>query len=144
MTPKGKSIDKEVYCDFLDKMGHQLGHGPLREVGAHNRNKRYFFLQDGAPPHTSNMAKAKIASLNLELLPHPSRSCDLAPTDFHINRALKNFLMGKCFESENELREVLGKFFKDKFTPKFCAKGMMKLPDRWHEIMESGGCYIAD
>ena len=143
LVPKGKSIDSEVYCDFMGKMGNQLRHGPLRETGAHNRNKRYFFLQDNARPHTSNMSMAKIDSLNIELLPHPPKSCDMAPTDFHINRSLKNFLKGQSFESEPELRERLEEFFRTKFTARFCTKGMMKLPDKWQEIIDSGGCYIS-
>lgn len=144
LRPKGETINAEVYCDYLEKMSHQLRYGPLKEPGAHTRKKRYFLLQDGATPHTARMTKEKIAALNLELLPHAAKSADKAPTDFHVNRSLKNFLRGRTFETEKEIREVLEEFFKTKFTPAFCTKGMMKLPDRWQEIIDSGGCYIDD
>jgi histone-lysine N-methyltransferase SETMAR len=57
------------------------------------------------------MTKAAIQELDWEILPHPSYSPDLAPSDYHLFRSLSNNLLGVSFKNNAELRNLLDDFF---------------------------------
>jgi hypothetical protein len=44
---------------------------------------------------------------SLENLQHPSHSPDVAPSDFCLFGAFKNFLSGKRFENQNALQKTV-------------------------------------
>ena len=57
------------------------------------KRKRVILQQDNARPHTSKMTMDKINELNgIELLPHPSYSLDMAPSDYYLFRSIAHFL----------------------------------------------------
>ncbi|GFV43335.1 histone-lysine N-methyltransferase SETMAR [Trichonephila clavipes] len=47
-----------------------------------------------------------IRSFGWEQIDHPPYSADLAPSDFHLFRYLKEFLGGKRFDTADEVKEV--------------------------------------
>ena len=63
--------------------------------------------QDNAPAHTSAVAKAAIGGCGFELLQHPPYSPDLAPSDFHLFRFLKESLRGQKFESDENVIQAI-------------------------------------
>jgi hypothetical protein len=48
--------------------------------------------QDNTKPHTAAATKKKCEELELELLPHPAYSPDLAPSDYYLFRSMAHFL----------------------------------------------------
>jgi hypothetical protein len=60
--------------------------------------------------HTANMTKATIQELDWEILPHPSYSPDIAPSDYHLFRSLSNNLRGVSFNNDAELQNWLDLF----------------------------------
>ncbi|GFV53546.1 histone-lysine N-methyltransferase SETMAR [Trichonephila clavipes] len=60
------------------------------------------FHQDNARPHTSVVTRQKPWELGWEVLMHPPYSPDLAPSDYHLFHALKNFLSDKKLESRED------------------------------------------
>jgi histone-lysine N-methyltransferase SETMAR len=85
-----------------------------------NRN-RVLLQQDNARPHTAKKTLQKIEELEgIELLPHPTFSPDLAPSDYYLFRSVAQFLRGKKFQSvadvEIEVEEFLPPKVKSNFT----------------------------
>jgi len=78
--------------------------------------------------------------LGWDVLPHPSYSPDLAPSDFHLFRSLQNSLNGKNFNSLVEIKDHVEKFFAEK-PERFWKDGIFKLPERWRKV-EQNGTYI--
>jgi histone-lysine N-methyltransferase SETMAR len=51
-------------------------------------------------PHTDRKTKEALRELNaIELLPRPAYSPDLAPSDFHLLRAMAHSLRGRGFKT---------------------------------------------
>ncbi|KAJ4435657.1 hypothetical protein ANN_18273 [Periplaneta americana] len=72
---------------------------------------------DNACLHSANMTKAAIQELGCEVIPHPSYSFDLAPSDFHLFRSLPNSLQGNSYDNEEDVLQTwLDDFFNFKPT----------------------------
>ncbi|UYV77862.1 DTYMK [Cordylochernes scorpioides] len=72
---------------------------------------------------------------------HPAYSPDLAPPpDYFLFGLLKKELMGKRFDSDEDVQKVVQDFFHT--LPKSAYKeGIYKLPERWRQYIESQGDY---
>ena len=57
-------------------------------------------------------------------------SPDIAPSDYHLFLSLQNFLRGKNFKNEEDVKQALVQFF------------AYKLPSRWQQIINNNGNYI--
>jgi histone-lysine N-methyltransferase SETMAR len=80
-------------------------------------------------------------TVNKEHLEHPPYSPDLAPSDFHLFRALEHFLRGKRFENIGEMRVSLGQFFDSK-PQDFYRRGIYLLPEKWQQVIDVDGEYF--
>ena len=69
--------------------------------------------------------------------------CDLAPSDYHLFRSLQNHLNGKTFDSNEVVKNKLIQFFASK-NQTFYESGIMKLTERWQQVIEQNGQYIID
>jgi hypothetical protein len=76
------------------------------------------------------MTKAAIQELDWEILPHPSYSSDLAPSDYHLFRSLSNNLRGVFFNNDVGLQNWFDDFFSIK-PEDFFKRGIENLPRRW-------------
>ncbi|CAK1598237.1 unnamed protein product [Parnassius mnemosyne] len=72
---------------------------------------------------------------------YPPYSPDLAPSDYYLFRSLQNFLDGKIFTSNEEVKNLLDQFFASKHQ-KFYERGIMLLPERWQKVLDQNGQYI--
>ena len=52
-------------------------------------------LHDNAKPYIAQPMLQKLNELSYKVLPHPSYSPDLSPTDYHFFKHLDNFLSGR-------------------------------------------------
>lgn len=128
---EGQTVNSEVYCGQLDELNRRLDR---------RRRSQVVFLDDNARPHRSKQTNAKIRELGWDRLDHPPYSPDLAPSDFHLFRSLQHFLKGKNFDSFEEMSESIEEFFDSKDASFYC-QGIMKLPDKWQEVVEVDGEY---
>jgi len=129
-------INSDVYCEQLQKLSDAIAQKRPELI---NR-KGVMFHHDNARPHT-NLTRQKL--LQHGMLPHPSYSPNLIPSDFHLFRSLQNSLNGKTFASEDLIKQHLDKFLAEK-DGKFHERGIMKLSGRWQKIIEQNGQYIID
>ncbi|XP_043258025.1 histone-lysine N-methyltransferase SETMAR-like [Colletes gigas] len=73
--------------------------------------KSVILLHDSARPHTTRVTQKNILELGWSVLPHPPYSPDLAQTDYQLFCSLQNFLNGKTFNSEEQVRQTVENFF---------------------------------
>ena len=97
--------------------------------------KGIVFHYGNARPHTSLATRTKLLELDWEVMSHPPYSPDLAPSDYHLFRSLQNFLIGKNFSNNDDLKSQLAEFFAIK-DQKFHQHRIMKLPGRWEKVIE--------
>ncbi|GFW45188.1 histone-lysine N-methyltransferase SETMAR [Trichonephila clavipes] len=124
---------------FLKRIitGDEKGHGakkmnrlkPFPKPIFTKKRKGVVFHQDNARPHTSLVSRQKLLQLEWDTMPHPPYSPDLAPSNYYLFRSLQNFLDGKTFTSNEEVKNHLDKFFASK-DQKFYELGTMLLPER--------------
>ena len=82
---------------------------------------------DNARPHTALGTRQKLAKLGWEILSHPPYYPDLALSDYHLFLSLQNFLQGKKFKNEEDIKKALVQFFASK-DKAFFKNGIYKLP----------------
>lgn len=133
----GETIDAVKYCKEIVDM-----HQKLREKQPALVNRRGpILLHNNARPHVSQMTVQKLNELNIEVLPHPPNSPDLAPTDFH-------FLSIWTVISEIKYSKVTMKQkwlffdFSASRAPNFCVDGINKLVSNWQKCVDSNGAYF--
>lgn len=98
-------------------------------------------LHDGAKPRINGTVKNTLLALGWEVLPHPSCSPDLAPTDYHLFRSMQDALADSQFETFEDVRKFIDDFIASKDST-FFADGMHMLPDRWLKVIDSDGKYF--
>jgi [histone H3]-lysine36 N-dimethyltransferase SETMAR len=73
--------------------------------------KKVLFHQDNALCHKSIETTAKLHRLGYELLPHPSYSPDLAPSDLFLFADLKKMFARKKFSTNQEVITEIEVYF---------------------------------
>ena len=90
--PRDNTVNGQYYADLLTK---------LRKVVTRKRGitctQNLPLLQDNAPSHKARLAQVTANDLNIEILPHPPYSPDLAPSDFFVFPNLKKTAKRKSF-----------------------------------------------
>lgn len=81
----GCALNAELYCQQLDRVYDKLKAKYLNVV----RRTRALFQHDNAKPHTAKKTKEKFDELDeVEVLPHPAYSPDIAPSDYGLFRSM--------------------------------------------------------
>ncbi|GFT91492.1 histone-lysine N-methyltransferase SETMAR [Trichonephila clavipes] len=100
LLPDNTTINSEVYCHQLDKLNDVLQQKRSELING----KGVVFHQDNARPHTSLATRQNLLQLEWDTMPHPPYSPDLAPSDYYLFRSVQNFLDGKTFTSNEEVK----------------------------------------
>ncbi|GFX48721.1 HTH_48 domain-containing protein [Trichonephila clavipes] len=87
----GQTLNPDICCQQLDCF--KLAIGQKRSELANRRG--VVFHQDKARLHSSVVTRQRHWELGWEVLMHPPKSPDMAPSDYHLFLALKNFLGDK-------------------------------------------------
>lgn len=136
LVPTGSMVDSERFCTQLERVAEILR--SRRRGGG-----KILLLMDNARPHTSKRTQSKLRELEIELVPHPPYSPDLAPSDFHIFRSLQSSFAGKKFTNREDVELAVNNFLKSK-PPEFFANGIRSLPQRWQYVKEHNGEYYSE
>lgn len=135
--PTGETMNAEVYCDYLEKMHAKL----MKQWPALCNRHGPILLQDNARPHVSVKTIQKLSDMNYEVLHHPPYSPDLTPTDFYLFKHLAQFLQGKIFTNQEDLKNAVREFFDSK-SQEFFKTGIYALPKRWQMCVDAEGAYF--
>lgn len=136
---RNKTINSNVYIQQLSNLQNVIQE---KRPELANR-KGVVFHHDNARPHTSLATRQQLLELDWDVLPHPPYSPDLAPSDYYLFRSLNNFLNGKMFKDDDEVKSHLVQFFNDK-NQRFYEKGIMVLPERWQKVINNNGQYFTE
>jgi histone-lysine N-methyltransferase SETMAR len=64
-------------------------------------------LRNNARPHAFVRTQAMLPEFGWEVFEQPAYSPNLAPSDFHLFPLLKEFLGGRCFKSNEEVKHAI-------------------------------------
>ena len=118
-------------------MPHKKKRRRLFRDGFHNIH----YLHDNATPHSAAVTCDKLREIGFNVLPHPSYSPDLAPSDFYLFSALKSVVRGNNFSSAAEITFVVNNWTVSK-SKDFFSDGIKILPDRWQKCVNHNGEYF--
>lgn len=139
LLPQNTTINSTKYCSQIDKLKEEIDR--KRSVLV-NRNG-VVFHHDNARPHVPNMTRQKLLDLGWDVLQHPPYSPDLAPSDYHLFRALQNSLNGLILSDVDACKKHLDHFFANK-SQEFYKRGIFQLPDRWRRVIQQNGAYLIE
>jgi len=138
LLANGLTINERTYCDMLDRVQTALQF--FRGAG-HIRG-RPVFQQDNARPHVSRFTRNHILeNLGWETIVHPPYSPDLAPSDYHLFRSLKNYLRDRRFQNRADVENEVATFLGSQ-PMEFYYRGLKNLAKRWQIVIDKNGEYI--
>jgi histone-lysine N-methyltransferase SETMAR len=140
LLPPSTTVTATLYCNQLDKLRKVLTEVRPRWVDERGKVR---LLHDNAKPHVAKVTRKKLEKLRWQVLAHPPYSPDLSPSDYHLFRALSNFLKEKKYDDQEHMKNDLRSFFAS-LSPDFFIKGIMDLPHRWETVIDTNGDYIKD
>ena len=124
LLSSNQTINSNVYCRKFDSLNESI----IQKRPELVNRKGVVFHHNNARPHTSLITCQKLLKLGWDVLPHPPYSPDLAPSDFHLFRALQNSLRGITFASDEAVNQHLVQFFADK--DRSLSVSLISLTDR--------------
>ncbi|CAF3468970.1 unnamed protein product [Rotaria socialis] len=133
LLPNGCTITAELYYQQLDRVAEKLK----------GKQDRIYYLHDNAKPHVAKSAYEKLLKLGWITIPYPPYSPDLAPADYHLFRSLYHHLREKNFDDENDVKMDIINFFGQK-SQDFYESGILSLPERRRQVIDSSGAYISE
>ncbi|RCN40382.1 hypothetical protein ANCCAN_13673 [Ancylostoma caninum] len=120
----GQEITTESFNKELELVHERL----QTQQPAPSHRKNPIFLYDTSRAHVEKTTLQKLHRLGVEVLPHPSYSPDLLPTEFHFFHALDKFIKEKRFRDGDELKDAFKQFL-DSLDSDFYKDGE---PDGWN------------
>jgi histone-lysine N-methyltransferase SETMAR len=107
-VPVGETYDSDFVIDtlFPKLEAEALNHRPSRGL------KSFYLHWDNARPHISCATSEQVERLFGGVLKHPPYSPDVAPSDFFLFGYLKNSLIGKKIDDEEQLKNEITKSFR--------------------------------
>ena len=130
------NLNSDVYLAQLDRLQTAI------QTKRRNRTN-IIFLHDNARPHIEHRVVESLNNKGCEILPHPPYSPTEAPTDYHVNRSLKNWLAGKTFNEFDALVIDLKSWIRSK-DRHFFARGINKLSSKWESVIKVDGEYAPE
>ena len=134
--PKRSTITGVYYANLLDQL-----RTVIREKRRGKLSEGVLLQQDNARVHTCKVAMDAVERNGYELIPHPSYSPDLAPSDFFLFPNLKKDIRGRHFQSDEEVVTAVEEWVDGK-DPDFFSSGLMALEHRWSKCVTLEGNYI--
>lgn len=128
-----QATNSDVYCQQLMKLEEAIKREKAGQCW--QISKESCSTTDNAKPHTFLATRIKLLELGWKVMSHSPYSPDFAPSNYHLFRNLQNFLNGKNFSNNDDLKSHLVEFFADE-GQKFYERGIMKLPERWQKVIE--------
>lgn len=140
--PPHETINAEYYCGIIDTLKERIRRKRPHLWLRNAEGDRSFLLQhDNAPSHTAILTLAKIGSSDIQMIPHPPYSPDLAPCDFAIFPAIKSLMRGTNFRNVRTVQTVTRQVLRD-LDPAIYRKAILDLPDRWRKCVAARGEYF--
>jgi len=95
----GQTITAARYVQTLHKLRRALRDKCL--------GQNIIVLHDNARPHAARLTSEAIAKMGWEVLPQPSYSPDMAPSDYHLFGFVKDQLHTQCYETTEAIQKAV-------------------------------------
>jgi len=134
----GTTVTSATYCDMLQREMKPA----IRSKRRGKLSKEILLLHDNARPHTAAHTLETLKQLKWKAMEHPAYSLDLAPSDFHLFRPLKEALSGRRFSCDDDnVKAAMHQWLRAQ--PKtFFSNGIKKFVRRWEKCIAKQGDYI--
>lgn len=133
---RGTTVTGVYYAELIRKLRKTI-----KEKRRGKLAQGVLLHHDNAPAHTSHVAMAAIHECGFELLCHPPYSPDLAPSDFHLFRLLKDSLRGRVFKSDEDVIQAINEWIQEQEQTLF-LNGIKGLEHRWEKCVALLGDYV--
>ncbi|XP_035231573.1 histone-lysine N-methyltransferase SETMAR-like [Stegodyphus dumicola] len=98
-------------------------------------------IHDNARPHSARVTQRLLQQFQWDIFEHPPYNPDLAPSDFHLFHELKQWLGGKRFQNDVELKEAVTTHFQS-LAGTFYEEDIAKLVYRYDKCLNRHGDYV--
>ena len=136
VVPRGSTDTAAAYVEILANL-----RDAVNRKRNHLRDGRWLLHHDNAPVHTAGKVLEFLHRNNMQTVPHPPYSPDLAPCDFFLFPTLKRPLRGRRFSNDNELIQAVGDVTRD-----IEKDGLLHVFYKWtaqlRKCIEIGGGYV--
>uniref|UniRef100_A0A0K0FCL9 Histone-lysine N-methyltransferase SETMAR (inferred by orthology to a human protein) n=1 Tax=Strongyloides venezuelensis TaxID=75913 RepID=A0A0K0FCL9_STRVS len=129
-----------IYYEFLPH-GQDVSADFIRKRPTLANRKGIIFQQDKARPHVALKTRKKLDELCYEILSHPAYLPNVAPSDYHLFLSLQNFLNGRSFRNDDEVKSALSEYFSKKDRI-FFESEIDKLPNKWRHVVNNNRQYM--
>ena len=123
----GQNITAARYVQTLQKL--------RRALRDRRPGQNIILLHENARPHAAHLTSEAIAKMGWEVLPHPSYNPDLAPSDYHLFRFVKDYETTEAIQKA--VRQCLWMA-----GTEFYRRGIFILPERWEKCVQRSGDYV--
>ncbi|PNF38942.1 hypothetical protein B7P43_G07033 [Cryptotermes secundus] len=131
----GQTISAARYVQTLHKLRRALRDKRL--------GRNFIILHDNTRPHAARLTLEAIAKMGWEILPHPSYSPDLAPSDYNLFGFVKYQLRGQRFETREAIQKAVRQCVRMAGT-EFYRREIFKLRERWEKRLQKSGDYVKE
>ncbi|XP_035228431.1 histone-lysine N-methyltransferase SETMAR-like [Stegodyphus dumicola] len=100
-----------------------------------------FLIYDNARPHSARVTQWLPQQFRWDIFKHPPYSPDLAASNVHLFPELKQWLGGKRFQNDMELKETITTHFQS-LAGIFYEQGIAKLVHRYDKCLNHQGDYV--
>jgi histone-lysine N-methyltransferase SETMAR len=98
-------------------------------------------LRNNGCLHAAARMQAMLPEFGWEVFEHPAHSPNLSPSDFHLFPTLKEFLGGRCFKSDEEVKDAIKEWLNG-LAAEVCDKGIQKLITCYDKSLNVSGNYV--
>ena len=106
------------------------------------RHDKVILFHDNARPPVAKSVKSYLETFQLEVLPHPPYSRDIAPSDFHVFRSMTHGLADQRFHSYEEAKKWINSWMASKGMSFVRRVIHHILPEKWEKVVFSDGQYF--
>jgi histone-lysine N-methyltransferase SETMAR len=136
VTEHGTTVNAAAYCETLKKLKDAI-----RRKRPGLLSKGVLLLHDNARPHSAKATQELLQQFQWTILQHPAYSPDLAPSDYHLFPALKQYLSSQRFESDDDVTTAVKQWLCRQGTD-FYHEGIEKLVVRYDKCLNLFGDYV--
>ena len=88
----------------------------------------------------ANATRAHInETLGWQILPQPPYSTDIAPSDYHLFRSIKNHLREVRSLNDTQIKNWVTDLLEAKSATAFYRRRILELPKNWQEVIDNNG-----
>ncbi len=137
-----RTVNRYIYTCILGRLKEKIRKlRPGLWRPSQGRQHGVLLHYDNAPVHTVLHTHANLRASNIDTLPQPAYSPDMAPADYWFFPRVKKALRGWRFRNLDHLEQSVAQVIR-MIPPSEFAAAIQQLPVRWQKCVDQGGDYF--